>query len=51
MQRSAELNRIEKLWQQMKYVWMSMKCRTLKLLTQDVLDIFYNFGVNFKPAF
>lgn len=48
---SPELNRIEKLWQQMKYVWMSVKCRTLDVLNQDVSHILDNFGVNFKLAF
>lgn len=48
---SPELNRIEKLWQQMKYVWMGVKCRTLEVLNQDVSDILDNFGVNFKLAF
>lgn len=48
---SPELNRIEKLWQQMKYVWMSVKCRTLEVLNQDVSHILDNFGVNFKLSF
>ena len=48
---SPELNRIEKLWQQMKYVWMGVKCRTLERLNQDVSDILDNFGVNFKLSF
>lgn len=48
---SPELNRIEKLWQQMKYVWMSAKCRTLEMLEADVGDILENFGQNFKLKF
>lgn len=48
---SPELNRIEKLWQQMKYVWMSAKCRTLKMLDADVGYILENFGQNFNLKF
>jgi len=48
---SPELNRIEKLWQQMKYVWMSAKCRTLEMLDADVGYILENFGQNFNLKF
>ena len=48
---SPELNRIEKLWQQMKYVWMSVKCRTIDILNQDVAHILDNFGAEFKLDF
>lgn len=48
---SPELNRIEKLWQQMKYVWMSVKSRTIDILDQDVSLILDNFGTDFKLAF
>ena len=48
---SPELNRIEKLWQQMKYVWMSVKCRTLEMLETDVGFILENFGSNFNLKF
>ncbi|CDS53405.1 Mobile element protein [Polaromonas sp. CG9_12] len=48
---SPELNRIEKLWQQMKYVWMSIKCRTLEKLEADVSHILENFGQNFNLKF
>ena len=48
---SPELNRIEKLWQQMKYVWMSVKCRTIDVLNQDVSHILDNFGAEFKLDF
>jgi transposase len=48
---SPELNRIEKLWQQMKYVWMSAKCRTLEMLEADVGYILENFGQNFNLKF
>ena len=46
-----ELNRIEKLWQQMKYVWMDVKSRTIDILNQDVSYILDNFGIDFKLAF
>jgi len=45
------LNRIKKLWQQMKYVWMSVECQMLDILNQDVFHILDNFGVNFKLTF
>jgi transposase len=48
---SPELNRIEKLWQQMKYVWMSAKCRTLEMLDADISYILENFGQNFNLKF
>jgi transposase len=48
---SPELNRIEKLWQQMKYVWMAVKSRTIDILNQDVAHILDNFGTDFKLAF
>lgn len=48
---SPELNRIEKLWQQMKYVWMAVKCRTIDVLNQDVSYILDNFGDKFKLDF
>ena len=48
---SPELNRIEKLWQQMKYVWMNVKSRTIDILDQDVSHILDNFGTDFKLAF
>ena len=48
---SPELNRIEKLWQQMKHVWMAVKCRTIEVLNEDVSYILDNFGTDFKLAF
>ena len=48
---SPELNRIEKLWQQMKYVWMDVKSRTIDTLNEDVAHILDNFGTDFKLAF
>ena len=48
---SPELNRIEKLWQQMKYVWMSVKSRTIDVLDKDVSYILDNFGTDFNLAF
>lgn len=48
---SPELNRIEKIWQHMKYVWMNVKYRTIYFLNQDVSDILDNFGIKFKLAF
>lgn len=48
---SPELNRIEKLWQQMKHVWMAVKCRTTQVLNEDVSHILDNFGGEFKLAF
>ena len=48
---SPELNRIEKLWQQMKYVWISVKGQTIDILNQDVSYILDNFGNKFKLDF
>ena len=48
---SPELNRIEKLWQQMKYVWMDVKSRTIGTLNEDVAHILDNVGTEFKLAF
>ena len=48
---SPKLNRIEKLWQQMKYVWMDVKSRTIDILNQDISHILDNFGTDFKLAF
>lgn len=48
---SPELNRIEKLWQQMKYVWMQVKSRTIDTLNEDVAHIVDNFGTELKLTF
>lgn len=48
---SPELNRIEKLWQQMKHVWMQVKSRTIVTLNEDVSHILDNYGAEFKLAF
>lgn len=48
---SPELNRIEKLWGQMKHVWMEAKCRTIDVLEQDVGYILENFGEKFNLSF
>lgn len=48
---SPELNRIEKLWYQMKQVWMDVKHRTLDVLSADIAQITQNFGSLFKFRF
>ena len=48
---SPELNRIERLWHQMKHTWMEVKCRTLEMLEADVSHILDNFGTKYKFAF
>lgn len=42
---------IQKLWQLMKYTWMSVKCRDSKMLEKDVGDILDNFGIKYKLSF
>jgi len=41
---SPELNRIEKLWHKMKYVWMDFKTRDARILEADVDKILDGFG-------
>ena len=48
---SPELNRIERLWHQIKYTWMAVKCRTAKELEADVGEILENFGTTYKFDF
>lgn len=48
---SPELNRIEKLWNLMKYTWMSGKCRDSEILEKDVGEILDNFGEKYKLSF
>lgn len=44
---SPELNRIERLWQMMKYTWMSVKCRNAEELEADVDEILENYGAKY----
>lgn len=48
---SPELNRIERLWNKIKYTWMAVKCRTAKELEADVGHILENFGTTYKFDF
>jgi transposase len=48
---SPELNRIEKPWYQMKYVWMNVKHRTIDVLNADISHILQNFGIIYKFNF
>jgi transposase len=41
---SPELNRIEKLWQKMKYEWMAYKARDAHMLETDVEEVLTGFG-------
>ena len=41
---SPELNRIEKLWHKMKYVWMEFKTRDAQILEADIDKILNGFG-------
>lgn len=48
---SPELNRIEKVWYNMKYVWMKARGRTFPELVRDVSEILDGFGDKFKFEF
>ena len=48
---SPELNRIERLWHMMKYIWMAPKCRDTKALEADIENILSNFGTKFCFSF
>lgn len=48
---SPELNRIEKLWHLMKHTWMAVKCRSSKILEEDIDEILSNFGTKYKFQF
>jgi transposase len=48
---SPELNRIEKLWHQIKYSWMDVKKRDAETLEQDVEDIIQGYGSKYKFSF
>ena len=41
---SPELNRIEKIWYQIKHVWLPKKGRSVKELHDDVVTILEGFG-------
>ena len=48
---SPELNRIEKIWYNSKYVWMKAKGRIFSELVSDVSEILDGFGKKFKFDF
>lgn len=48
---SPELNKIERLWQKMKYNWMIAKRRTKKELENDIENIISGFGVKYRFDF
>ena len=48
---SPELNRIEKLWHNMKYEWMAFKSCDAQTLEADVDEILAGFGEKYKLDF
>ncbi|WP_256990716.1 IS630 family transposase [Burkholderia sp. HI2714] len=48
---SPELNRIEKLWHQMKYQWLAFKARDVDTLEADIDSILNGFGDKYGFSF
>jgi hypothetical protein len=48
---SPQLNRVEKLWQLIKYYWLPLRRRDPDVLERDVGSILDNFGVDYKMSF
>lgn len=48
---SPELNRIERLWNKIKYTWMAPKCRKSGALEADITEILSNFGTKYEFSF
>ena len=46
-----ELNRIEVLWQKVKYEWLAFKTRDSKTLEADLDDIFAKFVEHYRLTF